>query len=210
MAVNVQPETYLTFPKMLGFVSHSLLMSFVGREDQTRDTITDRAWPYTDIEVLSRGLKEFLSLTVSPSIYTTQQKLMGLVYPTFKLLLSIPKLIKRRCLSLFETLKLITLALRYCLHRPFIRYRTTHFDMTTLNCAFSGKNKLSILDLELGYAGGDPFFDICYFLTIPPMALSNWTYNGSREHLAHKDSSKILLSRGRFNSWWSEIVQVAA
>jgi hypothetical protein len=191
VAVNAQSSTYLTFPKLLGYETDYLLMSFVEREDQTRDTISKRNWTRRDVEVLSSGMREFSSLPMPSSIYTLKQKVMGLAYPAFKMFLSVPKLLKRRCLSFSAVLKLAFFALRYCLHRPFIRNRTTHYDMTTLNCAFSGEDRLSILDLELGYAGGDPFFDICYFLTIPPVALKDWTFqqqtlshfvNGTDEH----------------------------
>lgn len=183
VAVNAQTSHYLVFPRLLGFEPDYLLMSFVEREDQTRETISQRNWTGSDIMVLSRGLREFQNLEMPASIYTLKQKLMGPFYPTLKALLSIPTISGRRALSFFKLVKFVAFAFRYILHRPFIRYGTTHYDMTTLNCAFANSDKLSILDLELGYAGGDPLFDICYFLTIPPTGLMDWTFQ--RKALAH-------------------------
>ena len=51
-------------------------------------------------------------------------------------------------------------------------------DLTTYNYAFSPGGKMSILDFELAYYLGDPLFDAAYFVTIPPVRITDWSFQG--------------------------------
>jgi len=189
--VSAQSYEYLEFPKYIDSATDFIMMSFIERENHSRETILQRPWAKADIDTLHNGLEEFKTLDIPKSAYSIKQRVMGSCYPSIKALLIMPALLQRRLLNFIQILKLLGLALRYALIRPGIRQVTTHYDMTTLNCAFAANKKLSILDLELGYALGDPYFDMCYFLTIPPQAIDEWEFQKSvlKKALSLKPSS---------------------
>ena len=184
---------YLETPRLIASGPDYLLMSFVERENQTRDTILNRDWSDENIHTFCEGIKEFQRINLPSKTYTIKQHLMGIAYPVVKLLQVLPSCRKRGLISWKDMMKSCWLAIIYLLYRPLFRNVTTHYDLTTYNCAFTPSGLLSMLDFELGYALGDPFFDICYFLAIPPQAIQDWKFQ-----------SKALAMFKKNNSQWGQ------
>ena len=183
-------HTYLETPRLIASGFDYLLMSFVERENQTRETILKRKWSKDNIHTLCEGIKEFQRIKLPTKTYTVKQRIMGVAYPVVKLLQVLPSCRRRGLIGWKSMMKLYLFAIWYLFLRPGFRNVTTHYDLTTLNCAFTPDGRLSMLDFEIGYALGDPLFDICYFLTIPPQAIQDWKFQSKALAMFKKRNTK--------------------
>jgi thiamine kinase-like enzyme len=167
----------LSLPQLLEYGENFLLMTFVDREHHTRNTIINREWIDSDVERFVNGLIEFqtLSINLSPW-FDFKKRFMSVVYPVIKTLLSIKTGLQQNTFSFIEIIKIFQMCFIYLLFRVTFKNVITHYDLTTYNYSFSGKDKMSMIDFELGYPKGDPVFDIIYFISIPPVLITNWTF----------------------------------
>lgn len=177
-AIQNQSFRHLVVPRLivLDNEKNNLLMTYVPREHHDRSSILNRSWSQTELQVLTSALAEFQSLDLPRKLFSRKQFLMGLAYPSVKAILALRPSLKRRLLRPTHAIVLMWWALAYLVIRPFFRNVTTHYDLTTLNCAMTPECRVSILDFEFSYYRGDPLFDIAYFTTIPPEAIHRWRF----------------------------------
>lgn len=169
----------LVLPEIVDCGNRHLLMTFVHRETQTRETICDRAWTADDIESVCEAIEEFQSISLSRRLFSVKQIVLGFNYPVVRAALVFAPALRCRLLSMIGCVKAMLMMIRYTMLRPFLRNRTVHYDLTTLNCAFTPDGRLSILDFEFPYYKGDSVFDVIYFITIPPRSIEQWTFQNS-------------------------------
>ncbi len=170
---------FLRIPKLIAAGHDYLVMSFVDRTHHTRDTIALHDWTDDDVALFGSGLCEFQQLTIERRLFTIKQRVMGFLYPVIRLALTFRAGLRARALRLSDLPRLACLALCYLVSRLTFRNVLTHYDLTTLNYAFAPGQRMSMLDFEFAYSSGDPMFDAIYYVTIPPVAVSAWTFQRS-------------------------------
>ncbi len=167
---------FLSLPTLLDAGDRWLTMTFVQREHQTRDSILRRDWTDANVVAFFGAVRELQQIPLPQSCFSVKQKVMGVNYPVSKLCLLHRRCLNAGILGMNDSGWLARMLLQYTSARLMTRNCTVHYDLTTLNCAFTPSGKLSILDFEFPYFGGDPLFDVCYFVTIPPVSITHWTF----------------------------------
>lgn len=175
-ATSKRAFRHLSLPTLIEKGERSLSMTFVERENQTRDSILERTWSRQDVRTLASAIRELQTVPLPRSRFSAKQRLMGLVYPVVKLLLIRAACVRQGIIGSRDYWWLFQMAVQYLFARAWVRNCTVHYDLTTLNCAFAPDGRVSILDFEFPYYLGDSMFDACYFATIPPQSMANWTF----------------------------------
>lgn len=200
----------LAVPRIVDIGERYLLMSFVAREVHTRDSILERDWQPGEVDVLCRAIQEFQSISLPSECFTFRQRWMGWAYPVCRAALTFGPLWRMGVLKPGQIRASMILALQYLMIRPLFRNVTTHYDLTTLNCAFTPDKRVSILDFEFSYFKGDPLFDVLYFVTIPPQAIQDWNFQRDTVARYLKDANgPCLAARCRFILLLCCLVRVA-
>lgn len=164
---------YLEIPRVIDSSPSHILMTWVERESHNRVSVLSRTWTDAEIDTLCRGVLELQTIPVPSAVdFGFQRRAMGMAYPVFRLLLQT----KAGWLKPSQITAALRLMIGYLINRPRFSNVTTHYDLTNQNCAFTDQGQVSILDFEFHYAGGDPHFDILYFITIPAVRLKDWTF----------------------------------
>lgn len=168
--------SHLALPVLVDRDAHSFTMTFVDRENQTRDSILKRKWDKDDVDSFLSAIEELQALSLPTAKFSAKQRTMGFVYPAIKMLMLSTPSLKRGIIGSADYAWMMRMVIGYLFARPWIHNCTVHYDLTTLNCAFTPSGKVSILDFEFPYCYGDSLFDLCYFATIPPQSMADWTY----------------------------------
>lgn len=167
---------HLSLPRIIAEDEESLLMSFVDREHHTRDSILARTWRDTEYDSLLGAIEEFQSIQMPRSLFGMKQQMMGKCYPVIRAAMAFANSTRLSLIPYSSGFRIGSLAFEYTKRRRSLQRCLTHYDLTTLNCAFCPNGKVSILDFELSYYLGDPLFDLCYFVTIPVQPLAEWRF----------------------------------
>lgn len=194
--------SYITFPRLIDSGKNFILEDYIERELWTRDTILEKDWTADDIELWVSGLREFQNINLPGRLFSIKQRLMGLIYPVYRIFILTLKC--RRLINLRAFGTILKLTFNYTLHRLFLKNALTHYDLQTTNYTFmKNEYKMSMIDFELPYFGGDPLFDVLYYISIPTKTLADWTFQKEifREYIKqeyeNKYDSKSLMNRTR-------------
>lgn len=165
----------LYLPEVIESGEDFLLLEFVPREHLTRETVSTREWTDDDIDLWVKGLLEFQQLQPNRRVFSIRHQLAGLAYPVVRMVKQLG--LRGPTLSLRQKLMIARLLFSYLAMRPFFRNLCTHYDLQTYNYTFMiERRRVSMLDYEFKYYLGDPYFDILYYVTIPPVRWSEWTF----------------------------------
>ena len=167
---------FLRIPELVAASDKCLVTSYVERSHYTRDTILHHAWTREDVTLFCSALREFQGQTVDQRLFTTKQRMMGVIYPVIRLALTLPAAFRTGGLGLANMPQLALMVVWYLIARLTFRNVLTHYDLTTLNYTFAPDHRMSMLDFEFAYSSGDPMFDAIYYVTIPPIVMSDWTF----------------------------------
>ncbi len=173
--VSNQQFHFVEFPRILAVGNDFFLMSFLDREHQTRDSISQKKWTTENYQSFVSGLVEFQNIQRSKKNFTEVEQLKGCVFPVMIILKGY--LSFRKNISILDRLKIIQLSIIYLIGSLFWKKVNVHYDFQTYNYSFlNGSSKMSILDFETGPYKGDKWHDVAYYCSISPASLSSWTY----------------------------------
>ena len=164
---------FIHVPRLVDSGRSHLLLEYVERESQSRDSILERSWSLDDRKLWVDGLLEFQRLRPARGLYSLRRRVTSPIYPAID--------VARRCgsLSSGDGIRAARLIAAYLYFRPSIRYVCTHFDLHTTNFAFmANERRMSMLDFRLPYYLGDPYLDVLYYLSIPAVEIEKWTFQG--------------------------------
>lgn len=190
---------YLRLPEVVGATDRQLLLEYVPREHLTRDDVLSRVWTQDEIGLWVCGLLELQRLSLEHRNFTLKERLIGFAYPVTRIVDQVKRSRTLPALSTAAVLKISVLAARYLVTRLFFRNVLTHYDLQTLNYTFALDGQhMSLLDFEFAYYRGDPFFDVLYYLSIPPVRFRDWTFQKLllREFLS-RSAQKRRVNFGR-------------
>lgn len=167
---------YLEIPRLLEIKPDSILISFVERDEYTRDTILERKWSPTDVDSFCRGVEEFQKTRILSRWFNPWRQCLGRYFVQIKAVQLFRKACRGLGLVLREKKEFLSLLFQYSIDTSTVQFVTTHYDLNTLNYTFTPSGKMSILDFELAYYLGDPLYDVMYYMTIPTVRISDWTF----------------------------------
>lgn len=173
--INSVDFKYIQFPRIIDNGENYLLMSYIEREHTHRSTVLNRKWSDDDIKLWVAGLVEFQNVKVLSSDFTLKKRVLGFMYPVYRMFTLIPK-----CRNLIDWKAFLTiskLSLLYICTRLYFRNVLTHYDLHTYNFSFvKNERKMSMLDFEKLYYLGDFLYDILCYITIPIQKMKDWTF----------------------------------
>jgi hypothetical protein len=170
-----RPLAALYLPEVIDSGPDYLLLEFVPREHLTRETVSARNWTEDDIKLWVEALLEFQELRPRRRAFSVKEQLAGLVYPVARTSEQLLRYGGR--LTFRQRLVIVKMLAAYVVQRFLFRNVCTHYDLQTSNYTFMvGKRRMSMLDCEFSYFLGDPYFDILYYVTIPPVRWREWTF----------------------------------
>ncbi len=169
------PFRYVRFPQLIEYGTNHILIDYIEREHWTRETILEKKWSYNEIQLWVSGLREFQNVDMPRNHFSLKQRLMGFIYPVFRVFILLPKC--RKLISFRALGVILKLTLSYSLSRFFFKNTLTHYDLQMYNYTFmNNEKKMSMIDFEMPYYGGDPLFDVLYYISIPIRKFEDWTF----------------------------------
>lgn len=173
-AFLLQYKTLKT-PDVYAHGASFILMEYLDCVKYTRDTILRKNWNEKEVAKFLSALREFQSVPQKPDGFSLYEKLKGKQYPVVRAMEMWKQI--TTTLTFGQLLKLTWLLKKYFFMGLVFKRVTTHYDFNTFNFTnLNHSEKMTLIDFEMGAYGGDNLYDLLYYISIPTVEFSQWTF----------------------------------